>query len=67
LEIEQQQELSTCWDGRPFGYNRHGPKSGGCCVLFRGRDGFPSNTLSPGKRPTSIPSRILIHPAVWPQ
>ena len=22
------QELSSCWDGRPFGHNRHGPKSG---------------------------------------
>jgi len=26
------QELSSCWDGRPFGHNRHGPKVGrGCC------------------------------------
>jgi len=26
------QELSSCWAGRPFGHNRHGPKSGsGCC------------------------------------
>jgi len=30
-----QQELSSCWDGRPFDHNRHGPKVGrGCC---RGR------------------------------
>jgi len=28
---------------------------------------FPSNTKSPGPRPTSIPSGIVIHPAVWPQ
>jgi len=27
----------------------------------------PSNTKSPGPRPTSIPSGILIHPAIWPQ
>ena len=27
----------------------------------------PSNTTSPGTRFTSVPSRILIHPAVWPQ
>jgi len=20
------QELSSCWDGRPFDHNRHGPK-----------------------------------------
>jgi len=27
-----QQELSRCWDGRPFGHSRHGPKVGkGCC------------------------------------
>jgi len=26
------EELSSCWDGRPFGHNRHGPKMGrGCC------------------------------------
>jgi len=29
--------------------------------------GSPSNTMSPGPRPTSIPSGILIHPAVRPQ
>jgi len=27
----------------------------------------PSNTMSPGSRPTSLPTGILIHPAVWPQ
>jgi len=29
--------------------------------------GFPSNTMWPGPKPTSIPNGILIHPAVWPQ
>jgi len=29
--------------------------------------GFPSNTTSPGPRPTSLPSGILIHPAILPQ
>jgi len=29
--------------------------------------GSPSNTMSPGPRPTSIPSGILIHSTVWPQ
>jgi len=24
------------WDGRPFSYNRHGPKRGGCCAPFGG-------------------------------
>jgi len=28
---------------------------------------FPSNTMSPGPRPTSVPSGILIHQAVRPQ
>ena len=27
----------------------------------------PSNTMSPGTRPTSVPSGILIHQTVWPQ
>ena len=29
--------------------------------------GSPSSTMWPGLRPTSIPSGILIHPAIWPQ
>jgi len=29
--------------------------------------GYPSNTMSHRPRPTSIPSGILIHAAVWPQ
>jgi len=29
--------------------------------------GSPSNTTWPGPKPTSVPSGILIHPAVWPQ
>jgi len=29
--------------------------------------GSPSSTMSPGPRPISVPSGILIHPAVWPQ
>jgi len=28
--------------------------------------GSPPNTMSPGLRPTSVLSGILIHPAVWP-
>jgi len=36
-------------------------------VSFLGGAGSPSNTKSPGPRPTSIPSGILVHPAVWPQ
>ena len=61
------QELSSCWDGRPFGHNRHGPKVGrGCCGGWV-PTGSPSNTMWPGPRPTCLPSGILIHPTVWPQ
>jgi len=42
-------------------------KSGGCRAHFRGGAGSPSNTMSPGPRPTSVLSGILIHPTVWPQ
>jgi len=45
-----------------------GRKVGGCCALFAGGGaGSPSNTKSPGPRPTSIQSGILIHPALWLQ
>jgi len=47
------------------------PKSGACCAPFHEGAGFPSNTMSPWPRSTSIPthrpSGILIHPTVWPQ
>jgi len=44
-----------------------GRKLGGCCAPFRGGRWFPSNSMWPEPRPTSVPSGILIHPAVWPQ
>jgi len=43
---------------QPFGHNGHGPKTGGCAPLGEG------NWVP---RPTSAPSGILMHPAVWPQ
>jgi len=27
------EELSSSWDGRPFGHNKHGPKIGACAPL----------------------------------
>jgi len=39
---------------------------GGACAFFLGVAG-PHRTKSPGPRPTSTPSGILVHPAVWPQ
>ena len=45
-----------------------GRKLGGCARFFEEWGaGSPSNTMSPGSRPTTIPSGILIHAAVWPQ
>jgi len=58
----------SCWDGRPFGHNRHWPKSGGLlCPFPWGGAGSPSNKMWHGPRPTSVPSGILIRPTVWPQ
>ena len=34
---------------------------------FRRVAGFPSDTMWPGPRSTSVPSSVFIHPAVWPQ
>ena len=57
-----QQELNCCWDGWL------GWKVGeACCASFRGAAGSASNTMSPGPRPNSVPSGILIHPTVWTQ
>ena len=53
------------WYIQPFCHTRHGPKIG-LCSLFGGA-GSPSSTMWPGPRPTSMPSAILIHPAIWSQ
>ena len=39
----------------------------GLCPLLGRRSWTPSNTMSLGPRPTSLPSGILIHRAIWPQ
>jgi len=36
-------------------------------VPLLGGAATPSNTTSPGPRPTSMPSGILVYPAAWPQ
>jgi len=53
------------WSIQPFGHDRHGPKIGRELCPYGERAGSPSNTMSPGPRPTSVPSGILIHLAVW--
>jgi len=53
--------LPTKW------HYRHVPKIGRWgCAPYAGA-GFPSNTVWPGLRPTSMPSGNLIHRTVWPQ
>jgi len=44
-----------------------GQKQGGCCDPFWGQLGPHLTYCRLGQRSTSIPSGILIHPAVWPQ
>ena len=44
-----------------------GQKGGAAVPLSRGGGWAPSNTMWSGLRPTSVPSGILINPAVWPQ
>jgi len=66
-DSSSKQVLSSSWDGRPFGHNRHGPKFGGLWPFGGGGAGSQSNTMLPVTRPTSLSSGILIHPAVWPQ
>jgi len=53
--------------GEHNGHKRYGPKKEGLCPLLGGGAGSPSNTTWSGPRPTSVPSGILIHPAIWPQ
>jgi len=52
---------------QPFVHNKHGPKIGGSAHFLGRGAGSPSNTKSPGLRPISIQSGILMHPAVWPE
>jgi len=60
-------KLNSSWDGRPFGNNRRGPKSGGCCAPFLGRALDPhliQRRLDRGLPPHQVPS-WMIHPTVW--
>jgi len=57
------QEISSSWDGRPWPHMR--PKEGDCCAPFA--ESWDPNTMSPGRRSTSVPSGVFVHPAIWPQ
>jgi len=50
-----------------FGHNGHALKIGGCAPLGGWGAMSPSNTMSPRLRHTSVPSGILMYPALWPQ
>jgi len=62
----KRQDLSSCWVGRPC-QSKVAEKWEEAAVPLSGGAGFPSNTLPPGLRPTSVLSGILIHLNVWPQ
>ena len=49
------------------GHNRHGLKREGLLCPFTGGLGPSLTQKSPRLRPTSIPSGISMHPALWPQ
>ena len=51
---------------QPFGHNIHGLKSRVLLCPFPLGELGSHLTMSPGLRPTSVPSGI-IHPTVWPQ
>jgi len=53
------------WCIQPFDHNRHGPKIGRDSAPFCGKGLGPHVRQSPGLRPTSIPSGILMHQTVW--
>jgi len=65
--VQPWQLLSSSSDEQPFGHNRHGTKIGGVCPIGGGVGWSPSNIMWPRPRPTSLPSGILIHPAVSSQ
>jgi len=44
-----------------------GRKLGALPLFWVEGAGYPSNTVSLGPRPASLPSGILIHPAIWAQ
>jgi len=57
------------WCMQPFGHNRNGPKIGEGALppFFVEVERGLHLTQSPELRPSSIPSGILIHAAIWPQ
>ena len=68
LTISQRNKSSAVAEMGDLGHNRQGPKRGGGAAEPLSRAvRTPSNTMWPGRRSTSVPSGVVIHPAVWPQ
>ena len=63
--------LRTKWQLDPFSryysHNRHSGAAVPLCLCGGGTLQSICNTMWHGPTPTSVPSGILIHPAVWPQ
>jgi len=57
--LDPSSRLSTIEMGRKLGW--------ALPPFWGGRARSPSNTISLGQRPISLPRSILIHPAIWPQ
>jgi len=49
------------------GHNGHGRKVGGLLCFCRGELGTRLLQSGLGPRSTSVPSAVLINPAIWPQ
>ena len=67
LHIQENKSSTVAEMGDRLATIDMGQKLGACPRLFWERNWAPSNTMSPGQRPTSVPSGILTHLAVWPQ
>ena len=62
--LDPSSSLATINTAENWGMVRWGPSSP---LLSERGAGSPSNAMSLGLRPTSLPSGILIHPSIWPQ
>jgi len=67
-EMQRENKSSAVAEMGDRGHNRYGPKrGGGATVPLSPIAANQSNTKWPGPRSTSVPSGVLIHPAIWPQ
>jgi len=50
-----------------FAHHRKVGRKLGVLCPFHGGAESPSNIMTPGPRPISVPGGILVHPTIWPQ